>query len=217
MATSRGQRIGIWIIAVVMTVGTIGSFLILILSANNSTQDEKRKTQLTSEYQKLYGDYEAAVAAQAKQLSDTYYPILSPFASRVAAFDKASVTALSSEDLLVGDGEEITATSSYSAYYIGWNPDGAIFDQSINEGTLEAPFTVLGNSGVITGWSEGVVGMKVGGVRLLTIPSDKAYGPNGSGTLIPADTPLKFIIMLVPTPEAISAPQPSEELLKFYE
>ena len=58
--------------------------------------------------------------------------------------------------------------------------------------------------------------MKVGGVRELTIPSDLAYGETGSGDSIPANTPLKFVIMTIPTPTAIEQPMPSEELTTLY-
>jgi len=212
---NRGQRIGIWIIAIVMAVGTIGSFVIIILANNNSKIDSDRKATLTAEYQQQVTDYQAKVAAQGIELSSQYFGEFSPYSSRVAAFDKDGVTELKTEDLKVGDGEEITATSSFTAYYIGWNPSGVVFDQSIDGDALKAPFAAK-PGGVITGWTEGVVGMKVGGIRELTIPSDLAYGATGSGESIPANTPLKFVIMIIPTPAAITQPQPSDELIKLY-
>jgi hypothetical protein len=69
---------------------------------------------------------------------------------------------------------------------------------------------------VIKGWTDGTVGMKVGGVRELTIPSDQAYGATGSGTNIPPNTPLKFVIMVIPTPETIPQAAIPPELLKYY-
>lgn len=205
MAASRGQRIGIWIIAIFMAIGTIGSFAIIILGNQNQKSDQARYAELQSEYQKKTEE-------QAKELSDKYYPVFSPYASRVAPFDAASVTALKTEDLAVGDGETLTAESSFTAYYIGWTPDGKIFDQSIDGDSLKAPFTASPGQ-VIKGWSEGVVGMKVGGVRELTIPSDLAYGATGSGSSIPPNTPLKFVMMVIPTPEQVEVPQ---ELIDLY-
>lgn len=215
MATARGQRIGIWIIALVMAVGTIGSFLIMILANDNQKTDDARKTELTAAYQKEIDDYEAKTAAQTAELSATYFAEFNQYASRPAAFDKASVAGLATEDLKIGDGADITADSSFSAYYIGWNPDGVVFDQSIDGDKLKAPYAVT-PGGVISGWTEGVVGMKIGGVRVLTIPADKAYGETGSGDTIPPNTPLKFVIMIIPTPATIPQPQPSEELIKLY-
>jgi hypothetical protein len=59
--------------------------------------------------------------------------------------------------------------------------------------------------------------MKIGGIRELTIPSDKGYGAAGSGDKIPANSPLKFVIMAIPTPEAISEPAVPQDLLDYYQ
>ena len=200
MAATRTQRIGIWIIAVFMAVGTIGSFAIIVLANSNSQNDQAR-------YNQLLADYQADVEAQNQALSDEYKDKVSGYTSRVSAFDAASVTELKTEDLEQGAGEELTAESSFTAYYIGWNPEGTIFDSSLNEdGSLKAPFSAS-PGGVITGWTEGIVGMKVGGVRELAIPSDMAYGETGSGNDIPPNTPIKFVIITIPTPESVEIPQ----------
>ncbi len=198
MSATRGQKIGIWIIAIFMAVGTIGSFVIIILANQNQQSDQAKVNELTTKYQN-------DVAAQTKELSDKYYPTFSPYASRVSTFDAAGVSELKTEDLAVGDGETLTAESSFTAYYIGWTPDGKIFDQSIEGTGLKAPFTASPGQ-VIEGWSNGVVGMKVNGVRELTIPADQAYGATGSGA-IPANTPLKFVMMVIPTPTPVEVPQ----------
>ena len=72
MATTKTQRIGIWIIAVFMAVGTIGSFAIIVLANSNSQTDQARVNELTAQYQKATDEYKAKVDAQAKQLSDTH-------------------------------------------------------------------------------------------------------------------------------------------------
>lgn len=204
MATPRAQRIGIWIITVVMAIGAVGVYFVAILANNNDSAS-------SAKLQQIYNDYTAKVNAQATGLSSKYYATFSPFASRVHSFEKAAAQEkLVTEDLLVGDGETITDTTPFAAYYIGWNPDGNIFDQSISSGALKSPFSItsgLANTGVIVGWQEGLVGMKIGGVRELTIPSEKAYGSSGSGSTIPADTPLKFVVMAIPLPEEIPVPQ----------
>jgi len=188
-----------------MGVGTIGSFAIIILANQNQKSDQSRYNELQAQYQK-------DVAAQTKELSDKYYSTFSQYSSRVGTFDAAGVTELKTEDLKVGDGEALTAESSFTAYYIGWTPDGKIFDSSISGETLKAPFTAAPGQ-VIKGWTNGVAGMKVGGVRELAIPSDQAYGEAGSGEKIPANTPLKFVMMVIPTPEAVAVPQ---ELIDLY-
>ena len=206
MATTKAQRIGIWTIAIFMAVGTVGSFAIIALANQNQTNDQTRVNALTAQYG-------ADVAEHDKKLSDLYYPQLSEQMSRVASFDKESVTELVSEDITVGDGEDLTEESSFTAYYIGWNSDGVVFDGSVDGESLKAPIDVV-PGGVIEGWTKGVAGMKVGGMRELTIPSELAYGEASRGELIPANSPLKFIVMVIPTPEPVEVPQ---ELIKYYQ
>ena len=203
MATSKSHRIGIWIIAAVMVVGTLGGFAAMVLQPKNLATDESRKNELLADYQKQ-------VNAQTTELSDKYYPEFSQFASTPAAFDAASVTELKTTDLKVGTGAEVKEGVAYAAYYIGWNPSGKVFDQSIENGKLKAP---INGTGLITGWEEGVKGMKLGGIRELTIPAAKAYGETGSGENIPPNTPIKFIVMAIEQPAAIPVPQ---ELLNYY-
>jgi FKBP-type peptidyl-prolyl cis-trans isomerase len=203
MSTTRSQRIGIWVIAIVLTIGTIGSFFVIILANDNSAKDSASQQALQDKYNKLMADYQAKVDAQTKQLSEQYYPILSQFTDKVSTFNADDVKSLTTTDLKDGDGATIDDKTTYSAYYIGWNPEGKIFDQSIDNGKLKAP---IAGSGLIEGWTKGVVGMKLGGVRELTIPADQAYGDKGSGDLIPPHTPIKFIVLAIPTPATIPTP-----------
>lgn len=102
---------------------------------------------------------------------------------------------LKSEDLTVGNGAEATSGKTVSVHYTGWLTDGKEFDSSLKRGT---PFEFrLGEGGVIQGWDQGVVGMKVGGKRRLTIPPQLAYGERGAGNgLIPPNATLVFEIEL---------------------
>lgn len=215
MATTKTQRIGIWIIAAFMAVGTIGSFAIIVLANQNGQRDQARINELTAAYQEDAGEYQAKVDAQAKELSDKYYKTFNKYAKRPASFDAASVKELSHVDLMAGDGEVLTDQSTFTAYYLGWTPDGKVFDGSIDGGSLKAPITAA-PGGVIQGWTDGVDGMKVGGVRELSIPAELAYGESGSGESIPPNTPLKFIVMVIPTPEEIPQPEMPQELVDYY-
>lgn len=197
--TKRSQRVGIWIIAIVLSVGSIGIYFVAVLANGNNAKDQ-------ANIQKESADYQAAVQKQADELSVKYYPVLSQYTGEVGPFDASSVTSLTTTDLKEGDGAAITSTSTYAAYYVGWNPSGKIFDQSIANGKLKAPFTVTNNTGVIQGWSKGVVGMKLGGVRELAIPASLGYGSQSPSADIPANTPLKFIILAIPTPPTIPVP-----------
>ena len=78
------------------------------------------------------------------------------------------------EDIVVGEGKEAAAGMLVVVHYTGTLLDGSKFDSSLDR---NAPFEfILGTGQVIQGWDQGVAGMKVGGKRILTIPSDLAYG-----------------------------------------
>lgn len=208
----KAQRVGILIITIVTVIGTIGSFAVMVMAQKEQSELQSKLASAQAAYQKEQSAYQAQVDAQSKQLSDQYYDQFAGFKDRVGKFDIDSVKSLQKTDLVVGSGVDITDTTDFSAYYIGWDATGNVFDQSIDtsKNQLKAPFAIAGglkNTSVIEGWKEGLTGMKVGGVRELTIPSDKAYGEAGNNS-IPANMPLKFVVMAVETPPII--PQSSE-------
>lgn len=208
MATPKSQRIAIGIIMVVMIVGTLGSFAVMMLDTQNSQNESQAQQEASAQYQQDYDVYQEKLAEQADQLSEIYYPAFKKYADLPAKFEIDSVTKLVKKDLKVGTGEKVTDTTSFAAYYIGWNPDGKVFDQSILNDALKSPYAIdgLGGAMVIDGWKQGIVGMKIGGIRQLTIPSDLAYGEGGAGNDIPPNTPIKFVVMVVEQPEKVPEP-----------
>ena len=118
------------------------------------------------------------------------------------------------ETLTEGEGREVAEGDSVQVQYTGaLLSDGTEFDTSWDDLT-PLPVTV-GAGGVIAGFDEGIVGMKVGERRMLTIPADQAYGEAGSGELIPPDADLVFVIDLVqvcsPDPDAAPAEGEGDE------
>lgn len=98
-------------------------------------------------------------------------------------------------DQVVGTGEAAVAGRNVSVHYTGWLENGKKFDSSVDRGQ---PFSFpLGAGRVIKGWDEGVQGMKVGGKRKLTIPSDLGYGSRGAGGVIPPNATLVFDVELL--------------------
>ena len=99
------------------------------------------------------------------------------------------------EDLKVGEGSEVVKYNIVTVNYTGWLTDGTKFDSSLNPGRSPFRFTVGGGQ-VIKGWDEGLIGMKVGGKRKLTIPPSMGYGNQDMG-VIPSNSTLIFEIDLL--------------------
>jgi len=113
-----------------------------------------------------------------------------------------NITSLQLTDQKVGTGTTATSGKQVSVHYTGWLYDpkatdkhGKKFDSSKDRGE---PFSfTLGKRQVISGWDQGVAGMKVGGTRTLVIPSDLAYGSRGAPGAIPPNATLVFDVELL--------------------
>lgn len=178
MATSTAQRTGIWIIAVVLTVGTLAGFIAMILAPQNEAKDAERQQE---DYARMMKEYQEE-QRKANEPLDGY---------TAETFEADSVKELEVETLQEGSGEALKADSTISANYFGWTSDGEIFDSSKKNGTVTP--VEFGLNQVIQGWTEGLTGAKVGSTVRLTIPADKAYGSTDDGSGRPVG-PLKFIV-----------------------
>ena len=104
-------------------------------------------------------------------------------------------TELKIEDLTLGSGAEAVNGKTVTVNYSGTLTNGTKFDSSYDRDT---PFSfTLGAGEVIKGWDLGVAGMKIGGKRRLTIPSDLGYGARGAGGDIPPNATLVFEVELL--------------------
>lgn len=108
--------------------------------------------------------------------------------------DQLEINELIIEDLVSGEGEEVSPESVIEVHYHGsLAKDGTVFDSSYKRGEpIQFPL-----SGVIEGWQKGLLGMKVGGTRRLIIPSELAYGSRGAGGAIGPNADLVFHIQLL--------------------
>ena len=105
-------------------------------------------------------------------------------------------TELEVTDLVEGDGTEAAAGNTVSVHYVGVaHSTGEEFDASYNRG--EPLQFRLGVGQVISGWDNGVIGMKVGGRRRLVIPPHQAYGDRGAGGVIAPGETLIFLVDLI--------------------
>ena len=109
--------------------------------------------------------------------------------------DNFDIQGMNVEVIQRGNGEVAKAGDTVTVNYVGMLQDGTKFDSSIDRGQ---PFSLtLGQNSVIQGWELGVVGMRVGAKRKLTIPPELAYGSSGAGGVIPPNATLIFEIDLL--------------------
>ncbi|HEX7488181.1 MAG TPA: FKBP-type peptidyl-prolyl cis-trans isomerase [Anaeromyxobacteraceae bacterium] len=98
------------------------------------------------------------------------------------------------EDVVKGKGPEAARGKTVEVHYTGWLTDGKQFDSSVGG----SPFSFrLGAGEVIEGWDRGVLGMKVGGKRKLTLPPELGYGAAGAPPEIPPHATLVFEVELL--------------------
>ena len=99
------------------------------------------------------------------------------------------------EEIKIGEGDAAASGQFVSVHYTGWLTDGSKFDSSKDR---DEPFEFsLGQRMVIAGWDEGVQGMRIGGIRKLTIPPQLGYGARGAGGVMPANATLVFEVELL--------------------
>lgn len=109
--------------------------------------------------------------------------------------ERETPTGLRYKDELTGDGAMPEKGKTVTVHYTGYFEDGKIFDSSVKRGE---PFRfVIGVGQVIKGWDEGVMTMRVGGKRKLTIPASLGYGTRGAGGVIPPNATLQFDVELL--------------------
>lgn len=180
-AKEHAKRVAVLLAVAGIIFSSAGVTLILLMQSNNSGQSEQEKLQ-------------QQIQEQLRQQQEQSAPKEPLSGYEATPFDKATVNELKVETLKEGDGPAATKDSTVNANYFGWTSDGTIFD-STNKGGTTTPVD-FPLSGVITGWTEGLNGVKQGSVVRLTIPADKAYGEAGSPPNIGANEPLVFIVEL---------------------
>lgn len=202
--TTTSQRILFGFIAIFMIVSTVAMYVSMVISSKNqgdepqypaNEQQAAEQKKRFDEYMKKLEERTAYLDKIGDKLSAKYYDEFRAYKNFNKAYNAESIKKLIKTDLKVGDGAEVDDKTEYQAYYMGWLADGKVFDSSFGENKLKAP--LQGGPNLIEGWKEGIKGMKIGGVREIAIPYQKAYGEQAQGD-IPAKSPLKFIIKLIP-------------------
>ena len=231
LKTKVSTRIIIAAIGVVLLGSTIAMYMGMVLGYN-STQAESEVKE--ARFQQLYMEWEAERAKLAGELSNQYFSVFGPWRSEVKSFNNEAVTDLSVRDLVVGTGREIVeldpdmswtaadggpnmnkrVDTEYAAYYIGWIADGTIFDSTLNSTTSPTGLTMpLAGGTFIEGWNRGIIGMRIGGIREITIPAKWAYADQGAGEHIAPGASIKFVIMLI---DPVDDPEAPDEMWELY-
>lgn len=196
LKTSLKQRIFIIAIAVIMVGSIIASYAAIVISGSqqgSSDSDIEVDEEKIAEYQ---AEYEEKAKEFQKLTEDDYQRFVS-YRGEVKAYNESSANegGVKTRDLLTGSGDKVK-DDNYLAYYIGWCADESVFDSSFDNNDNPTGFTgALDPSiGLIEGWSKGVEGMKIGGIREVTIPGELAYGDT-TEICGGYNKPLKFMIM----------------------
>ena len=175
------QRAFALTIALIFLVTTVATSIFVVFTII----DENKKKNSTADTSQTATDNQTTTTPKEGALQGTKLKDFTPVET-VASLEKI--------DTVVGTGEEVKAGATVTAHYTGAVAATGVIFQSSHDTGQPVPF---GLNQVIKGWTDGVPGMKVGGIRRLVIPADQAYGgnpPQGSG--IPANAVLVFDIEL---------------------
>lgn len=213
LKTSVWQRIVIIIIAILLLGSTVLTYMFIVMGSSSSNKSNAANEEEVNAIIAKYDAKQDEIDAAAKPLSDKYFSDFKKYQSNIKAYNSVTANSkiLETEDLKVGTGKTLAeGDTNYAAYYLGWCADGSVFDSSFNNEKDTDVSTATGlvapldpSGGLIEGWNQGVVGMKLGGVRQITMSGDLAYGDTreicgGYGS------PLKFIVMAIEPDETLT-------------
>ena len=204
LKTSPKQRIFIIIIAIIMLGSMIAGYAAIVISGSAGQQTETAEIDdaKVAEYEEAYN---AKLAEFKEETKKDYERFMRYESGVVKGYNETSANegGVVKKDVREGSGDKITE-NNYLAYYVGWCADETIFDSSFDDNDNPTSFAkILDPSlGMIEGWTQGVEGMKLGGIREITIPGELAYGDSMEicgGT----NKPLKFLVMAVENKDPI--------------
>ncbi len=207
LKTSPKQRIFIVLIAIIMVGSIIASYAAIVINgskgAAGSTEAGQIDDSKVAEYEAVYNEK----LDEFKKASKSDYDEFIGFKSELKAFNEASANEAGVEvkDLKEGTGAEVS-DDNYLAYYVGWCADESVFDSSFDNNDSPTAFSKIldPSAGMIEGWNEGVKGMKLGGIRRITMPGEMAYG-DSMEICGGYNKPLRFMVMAIPKEEPMKS------------
>lgn len=200
---SNKQRLIFALVAAVLLGSSLAAYVLIVMG--NGTVNYSKMTM--DQLETAYSDKLAEVETISGRLSEKYFDEFKSYKSNVKAYNSttANSNGVQAKDLKEGDGAAV-GEKNYNAYYIGWCSNEEVFDSSFDNydepTSLKTPLD-LSSVSLIEGWYLGTEGMKLGGIREITIPGSLAYGESTEicgGT----NSPLKFIVMAIAQDEELS-------------
>ena len=197
LRTSPKQRIFIILIAILMVGSIVASYAAIVASGASSSASDENKVDdaKIAEYQAAYNEIQAEFSEKTKSDYDEFIK----YKSEIVGYNENSANedGIKTRDLKAGSGKELEeGDTDYLAYYVGWCADESVFDSSFDDNENPTAFAKIldASVGMIEGWNTGVVGMKLDGIREVTIPGELAYG-DSMEICGGKNKPLKFLIM----------------------
>ena len=198
LRTSPKQRIFIIFIAVLMVGSIVASYAGIVASGNQGSSssstgevDEAKIAEYEEAYEKISAEFTEATKGDFEEFNQ--------YKGEIKAYNESSAneSGVQTKDLKEGDGRKLSSgDEDYLAYYVGWCADESIFDSTYNDNENPTGFSKILNAslGMIEGWKTGIDGMKIEGIREITIPGELAYGESME-ICGGKNKPLKFLVM----------------------
>lgn len=207
LKTSPKQRFFIILIAVIMLGSIVASYVAIVMggkaSGSQSTSETTIDEAKIAKYEETYNEKVKEFATATKSDYDEFIK----YKSEIKAYNETSANSggVQKKDLKIGTGADVT-DDNYLAYYVGWCADESVFDSSFdnNDNPTEFDKILDPSLGMIEGWNAGVEGMKLGGIRRITISSELAYGSQME-ICGGYDKPLRFMVMAVPKEDPLKS------------
>lgn len=206
LRTSPKQRVFIILIAIFMVGSIVASYSAIVISGSKGVSDTTNQVD-----EAKVAEYEEAYNKQVTEFKDATKKDFDKFMEHKGDIGKAYNESSANEagveirDVEKGSGDKVT-DENYLAYYVGWCADESVFDSSFDDNNNPTGFAkALDPSlGMIEGWNVGVDGMRIGGIREITIPGELAYGDQME-ICGGYSKPLRFLIMAIENKDPVKS------------
>ena len=209
LKTSLKQRIFIGVIAILMLGSMIAGYALIVAGGSSSSASTGEESQISEEKAQQYADEYEEKVAEFKEKTKGDYDKFIQYKSEIKAYNETTANegGVQVKDLKEGSGKTLTTEDSdYLAYYVGWCADETVFDSSFDDNKNPTAFSKIldASLGMIEGWNLGVEGMRMDGIREVTISGELAYGESME-ICGGYSKPLKFLIMAKEKEESLTS------------